>query len=133
ARTGPFLDQPVVVGLYTGEFKLWVRETTERFTRPPRDDGIEDGVIHAIDVHGRQTLAGHVGDFGHFLPALRLTGAVGHRRSSPRHTREVDLLTIDHPLLCTICLTLEVGDTIAPPRLRHALSPNLWMFLHMIV
>jgi hypothetical protein len=133
ADRDPFLDQKIVVRLHAGQLELRIGEVAEGLARPSRDGRIEHRIIHAIDIHRREALAGRIGYAGHFLPALRFPGAVGHGRTSDCHARQIDLLSVNHPALGAIGLTLDVRDALAPLRLRHALRPDLRVLLDVIV
>jgi hypothetical protein len=133
ARRSPLVDQEVVVRLHAGELERRIFETPEGLTGASRHRRVENGVIHAIDVHCGEALARLVRNGGHVLPPLRLSRAIGHGRAGECDAGQIDRLPVDDPTLGSVGLPLDVRNAIAELRLRHALRPDLRVLLHVIV
>jgi hypothetical protein len=48
---GPLVNEPVVVGLYTGKLELRISKSPESFTGGSREGGIKHDAIDAILIH----------------------------------------------------------------------------------
>ena len=132
-RAGPLVDQPVVIGLHTGEFEFWIGEAPECFPRQSSHGGIEHAVIHTVHIHSLQALGGDIGHPWDLLPTLRLMGSITQHRASRSHTGHRQLGAIDHPALGAIGLLHNMGDTLTPLRPRHTLGPDFGVLLDVVI